>query len=91
MFYKFGTCVMYLGIGRDDDDDYDYGNLATKISINNLQIPLCRHYEIRKDSQKYGQRPCKPKMRIYFFHFQSERGSPCAYALRLCKSPFLVK
>ena len=26
-------------------------NLATKITINNLQIPLCRHYEIRKDSK----------------------------------------
>ena len=33
-------------------------NLAMKI-ISNLQIPLCRHYEIRKDSQKYGQRPSK--------------------------------
>ena len=26
--------------------------LATKITINNLQIRLSRHYEIRKDSQK---------------------------------------
>ena len=34
-------------------------NLAMKITINNLHIPLCRHYEIRKDSQKYGLRPCK--------------------------------
>ena len=34
-------------------------NLATKITISNLQITLCRHYEIRKDSQKYEQRPCK--------------------------------
>ena len=25
-------------------------NLATKIIISNLQIPLCRHYESRKDS-----------------------------------------
>ena len=50
----FGTYVMYLDIGRDNDDDYDDGNLAAKITINNLQIPLCRHYEIRKSSQKYG-------------------------------------
>ena len=49
----FGTYVMYLDIGRDNDDDYDDGNLAAKI-INNLQIPLCRHCEIRKGSQKYG-------------------------------------
>ena len=49
----FGTYVMYLDIGRDNDDDYDDGNLAAKI-INNLQIPLCRHYEIRKGCQKYG-------------------------------------
>ena len=49
----FGTYVMYLDIGRDNDDDYDDGNLAAKI-INNLQIPLCRHYEIRKGFQKYG-------------------------------------
>ena len=66
-------------------------NLATKITINNLQIPLCRHYEIRKDSEKYGKRPCNAEMRIHFFYFQSERGSPCAYALRPYKSPFLVK
>ena len=30
MFYKFGTCVMYLGIGRDDDDDYDYGESSNE-------------------------------------------------------------
>ena len=29
-------------------------NLATKITISNLQVPLCRHYEIRKCSQKMG-------------------------------------
>ena len=66
-------------------------NQATKITINNLQIPLCMHYEIRKGSQKYGQRPFNTEMRIHFFRFQSERGIPCAYALRPCKSPFLVK
>ena len=25
MVYMFGTYVMYLDIGRDDDDDYDDG------------------------------------------------------------------
>ena len=30
-------------------------NLAAKITISNLQITLSRHYEIRKDFQKYGQ------------------------------------
>ena len=40
-------------------------NLAMKI-ISNLQIPLCRHYEIRKDSQKYGQRPCKNCVKSIF-------------------------
>ena len=34
-------------------------NLATEIPVNNLQIPLRRHYKVRKDSQKYRQRPCK--------------------------------
>ena len=34
-------------------------NLAMKITIDNLQIPLCKHYEIRKDSKKYGKRPCR--------------------------------
>ena len=66
-------------------------NLATKITINNLQILLCRRYEIRKDSQKNGQRLCNAEMRIHFFHFQLERGSPYPYALRSCKSPFSVK
>ena len=66
-------------------------NLATKIAINNLQILLCRHYEVRKVSQKYGQRPCNAEMKIHFFQFQSERGSLCAYTLRPWKSPFLVK
>ena len=66
-------------------------NLATKIAINNLQIPLCRHYEIRKSTRKYGQCPCNALMRIHFFHFQSERDSPCAYTLHSRKSPFLIK
>ena len=25
-----GTCVMYLGIGRDDDDDYDDGESSNE-------------------------------------------------------------
>ena len=29
-------------------------NLATKITINNLLIPLCRHYETRKDPKNMG-------------------------------------
>ena len=41
-------------------------NLATKITISNLRLPLCRHYEIRKDSQKYGQRPRKNCEKIDF-------------------------
>ena len=41
-------------------------NLATKITRNNLQIPLCMHYEIRKDCQKYGQRPSKNREKVNF-------------------------
>ena len=63
-------------------------NLATKI-IHNLQIPLCKHCDIRKDSPKYEHRSCNAEMRIHFFHFQLERGSPCVYALHPYK--FLVK
>ena len=59
MFHMLGTYVMYLDIGRDDDDDYDDGECSNEDTINNLHILICRHYEIRKDSQKYGQRPCK--------------------------------
>ena len=42
-------------------------HLATKITINNLQIPLYRHYEIRKDSQKYGHYPCKNCEKVDFW------------------------
>ena len=41
-------------------------NLAAKITISNLQIPLCRHYEIRHDSQKDGQRPSKNCVKVRF-------------------------
>ena len=41
-------------------------NLATKIIINNLQVLFCRHYEIRKDSQKYVQRSCKNGKKVHF-------------------------
>ena len=41
-------------------------NLALKITISNLQITLSRHYEIRKDLQKYGQRPCKNCEKVRF-------------------------
>ena len=40
-------------------------NLAMKI-ISNLQIPIRRHYEIRKDPQKYGQRPSKNCEKVHF-------------------------
>ena len=66
-------------------------SLPTKITINNLQIPLCKHYEIRKDSKKYRQRPCNVEMKIRFFYFQLERGSPCAYTLRPGKRQFSLK
>ena len=49
---------MYPDIRRDEAMIMVTDNLATKITISNLQIPLCRHYEIRKISQKHGQRPC---------------------------------
>ena len=38
-------------------------NLATKITINNLKIPLCR--KLRK-TQKYGQRPRKNFEKVHF-------------------------
>ena len=38
--------------------------LATTITMSNL--PLCRHYEITKDSQKHGQRPCKNCEKVHF-------------------------
>ena len=41
-------------------------NLAKMITIHNVQIALCRRYEIRKDSQKYGQRPCKNYEKVNF-------------------------
>ena len=41
-------------------------NLATKITISNLQIPICRHYEIWKDSQKYEQHRSKNCEKIHF-------------------------
>ena len=41
-------------------------NLETKITISNLQIPLCRHYEITKDSQKYGQSPSINGEKVHF-------------------------
>ena len=66
MFHMFGTYAMYLDIGRDDDDDYMTENLATKIAINNLHKLLCKNYEIRKDSQKYGQHPCKNCEKVHF-------------------------
>ena len=52
-----GTYVMYLEIGREDAIMMT-DNLATKITISNLQIPVCRHHEVRKVSQKYGQSTC---------------------------------
>ena len=53
---------MYQDIITDDDDDYD----AKMITIHNVQIALCRRYEIREDSQKYGQRPCKNYEKVHF-------------------------
>ena len=41
-------------------------NLTTKITLSNLQIPFCRHDEIRKDSQKYEQRFCKNCEKVLF-------------------------
>ena len=58
---------MYLDIKRDRHRLIMMtGNLATKIILSNLQIPLCRHYEIRKDSQKYDQRRRKNCKRVNF-------------------------
>ena len=67
MFQILGTYVMYLDIKRDRHRLIMMtGNLATKIILSNLQIPLCRHYEIRKDSQKYDQRRRKNCKRVNF-------------------------
>ena len=41
-------------------------NLAAKITISNLQIPLCRHYEIKHDSQKDEQLPNKNCEKVRF-------------------------
>ena len=41
-------------------------NLTTKITINNLQIPICRNYEIRKGSQKYGELSYKSGEKVHF-------------------------
>ena len=30
MFRMFGTYVMYLDIGRDDEDDYDHGESSNE-------------------------------------------------------------
>ena len=38
-------------------------SLATKITINNLQIPLCRHYGIRKVS-KFVKKSVFSKMKL---------------------------
>ena len=59
IFHMFGTYVMYLNIGKTMTMIIMTEILATKITINNLRIPLCRHDEIRKGSQKYGQRTSK--------------------------------
>ena len=61
-----GTYVMYLDIGRDDDDDCNNGESRDEDYQSHLQIPLCRHYEIRKDSQKYEQRPRKTCEKVNF-------------------------
>ena len=61
----FGTYVMYLDIAQDDDNDYDDGESSNE-DYYNLQIPFCRHYETRKDSQKYRQRPCKNCENVHF-------------------------
>ena len=67
MFQILGTYVRYLDIKRDRHRLIMMtGNLATKIILSNLQIPLCRHYEIRKDSQKYDQRRRKNCKRVNF-------------------------
>ena len=39
-------------------------NLAMKITINNPQIPLCKHYEIRKDSKKIVKKSVFSKMKL---------------------------
>ena len=66
MLHILGTYVMFLDIGKDNDDIMMTDNLALKITISNLQITLSRHYEIRKDLQKYGQRPCKNCEKVRF-------------------------
>ena len=53
MFHMFGTYVTFLDMQETMTMIKMTENLATKININNLQIPLSRYYEIRKDSQKY--------------------------------------
>ena len=63
----FGTYVMYLDIGRDNTMIMITENLATKITINNQHIPLCRYYEIRKNFQNHGQGPCKKTVKICIF------------------------
>ena len=65
-FYMLGTYVMYLDIGKDDDYYYDDGQSSDEDTMSHLQIPHCRHYEITKDSQKYGQHPCKNCEKVHF-------------------------
>ena len=52
-----GAYVTYLDIGKETKAIIMRENLTTKITMSNLQIPLCTHYGIKKGSQKYGQRP----------------------------------
>ena len=63
----FGTYVMYLDIGKDDDDNYDDGESSKEDYDKQSTVLLCRHHEITKDSQKYGQLPCKSCKQVHFY------------------------
>ena len=54
---------MFLYIGRYVNDDYDDGQSSNESTDNNLQIPLCKHYEIRKDS-KFVKNSVFSKMKL---------------------------
>ena len=53
MFHMFGTYVMYLDIGRDDDDDYDDGEYSNedyyKYSTDNPSVGTIKLGKILKN------------------------------------------
>ena len=61
-----GTNVIYLDTGRDGDDDYDDGESSDQVDYEQSTGTLCRHYEITKDFQTHGQRPCKNCEKVHF-------------------------